>query len=128
MARTKAARTLDELVTQVYHVDLWDCRSCEQFQQGLKHIIHNMDLLLRALAGCHSEDSRTRRAVDDVKLKASRLLVLCREAPAKFEHPEGWRDAARRIVANYEVLRVDAGHLYERVVPNSPIGVLRSAL
>jgi hypothetical protein len=66
--------------------------------------------------------------VEDVKAKTARLLRLCRAVPRSFDHPEEWRQQAQRLFATYEVLRIEAGRLYELVDPRSPFGVLRSAL
>jgi hypothetical protein len=128
MGRQKVTRKMNDLVRRVYNVDLWDCQSYDQFKKGLVRIMHNLDVLLEAFADWRPSDPRARRAVEDVKLKATRLLRLCREAPSEFEHPEDWRQAARQIIASYEVLRDDAGRLYELMVPRSGYGVLRTAL
>jgi hypothetical protein len=128
MAGQKVTRQMNDLVRKVYSVDLWDCQSHEEFKKGLVRIVHNLDLLLETFSEWHPRDPRERRALEDVKLKATRLLRLCREAPSEFEHPEDWRQAARQIIASYEVLRDDAGRLYELMVPGSTYGVLRTAL
>lgn len=128
MARQRVTRKLNNLVKKVYNVDLWECRDEAQFRTGLARIIHNMDAMLEAFGECRPRDLRRRRAVEEVKLKATRLLRLCRDVPAVFAHPEDWRQSARQIIASYEVLRDDAGRLYELMVPVSIYGVLRSAM
>lgn len=123
-----AARRMNSLVKRVYNVDLWECRDYDQFRHGLARIIHNLNVLLETFAGWHPREPRKRRAVEDVKLKATRLLRLCKDAPSELESPEHWRQTAQQIIASYEVLRDDAGRLYELVVPGATYGVLRTAL
>lgn len=128
MARRKAAHKLDYLVLEVYQVELRDCQSYEEFKQALEQMKKNLRALLKAWRNCQPLNPRTRRAVEDVRVKTTRLLRLCRAVPRSFDHPEEWRQTAQRLFATYEVLRVEAGHLYELVDPRSPFGVLRSAL
>jgi hypothetical protein len=122
------ARKLDDLVMRVYHIDLSDCKDLAGFKEGLALMMRNLDALLGSL-GCElPEDRRVRRAAESVKLKAARLLNLCRAVPGSFDDPEKWRATAGHIIANYEVLRIEAGHLYQLLVPESAFEVLRSAL
>jgi hypothetical protein len=39
-----------------------------------------------------------------------------------------WRRIARDIIVNYEMFRIEAGMLYELIVPGSSFSVLRAAL
>jgi hypothetical protein len=63
-----------------------------------------------------------------VKTKATRLKDLCAALPESFDEPEGWRNAALHIIVNYEQFRIEAGMLYQLMVPGARFGVLRAAL
>lgn len=128
MASKKVARKLDRLVLAVHQVELLNCQDDDEFRRGLVHMKRNLRALLTTFASIQPTDPRALRALEQVTFRASRLLRLCRSVPKKYEHPEQWRAAATSIVATYEMLRVEAGHLYELLVPCSPFGVLRSAL
>ncbi len=121
-------RWLDDLVCQVYHVNLSQCRDYEEFRARLGFMMRNLEQLTSALGGELPLDARIRRAAESLKIKAGRLLARCRAVPDSFAAPEEWRAAAAQLVINYEVLRFEAGRLYQLVVPRSPFGVLRSAL
>ncbi len=71
---------------------------------------------------------RIERAADLLKLKAARLLKLCSEMPEAENGSEEWRRIAREIIVNYEQFRIEAGMLYQLVVPGATFSVLRAAL
>jgi hypothetical protein len=89
---------------------------------------HNLELTLAALAGLELSDARIRRAADQVKLIALRLLDLCRELPEALQGPEDWRHRMAAIMAAYEQFRNEAGHLYRLAVPAAAFNLLRLAL
>ena len=131
--RTWQARLLDDLVCRVYHVNLPECRDAEDFKDRLDFMVRNLqeisDTLERELSGrAFSDDQRIRRAAEGVRGKANRLLALCGDVPNSFAAPEEWRRIAGHLAVNYDLLRFEAGHLYRLVIPESPFGVLRSAL
>jgi hypothetical protein len=88
----------------------------------------NMEATLSTLAHYDPEDARVRRASNNVKAAALRLLHMCRAIPERFDQPDRWREAAIHIAANYEQFRIEAGHLYQAAVPGSRFPILRSAL
>lgn len=119
---------MDDLVVRVYHLDLAECRDCEEFKEGVRLMVHNLDEVLETLGCDLSGNQRVRRAIDRVKTKATRLKDLCAAIPESFDDPEGWRNVASHIIVNYEQFRIEAGMLYQLVVPGSRFGVLRAAL
>jgi len=126
--QTWQARWLDELVRQVYHVNLSQCRDFAEFKGLLNFMMANLLEVSNSL-GCElTDDRRIRRAAESLKVKADRLLMLCNDVAESFDAPEEWRAVMAQIVVNYEILRFEAGYLYQLVVPKSPFGVLRSAL
>ena len=119
---------LDALVLEVWHVELSACENYAEFREGVRRITHNLELTLAAVARLDLSDGRTRRAADEVKLSALRLLDLCREVPEALHGPEDWRQSMATIMATYEQFRNDAGHLYRLAVPAAAFNVLRLAL
>jgi hypothetical protein len=119
---------LDDLVTRVYHLDLLECRDWEEFKDGVRLMMRNLDEVLDTLGTDLSSDRRILRAMDRVKTRAMRLRSLCSVLPESFDNPEGWRSAASHIIANYEQFRVEAGLLYRLAVPGATFGVLQAAL
>jgi hypothetical protein len=126
--RTWQARWLDDLVCQVYHVNLSQCREFAEFKTRLNFMMRNLQQVSASLGCDLSTDRRIRRAAESLKVKADRLLALCSAVPESFDAPEEWRAVAGHLVANYEILRFEAGNLYQLVLPKSPFGVLKSAL
>lgn len=118
---------LDDLVLRVYHLELSECRDWAEFKEGVRLMMHNLDEVLSALGCDLSAEHRVRRTVDRVKLNAVRLRNLCAAAPESFDDPERWREVAAHIIVNYEQFRIEAGLLYQLVVPGS-FAVLRAAL
>jgi hypothetical protein len=121
-------RWLDDLVCQVYHVNLSQCRDFEEFKGHLGFMMRNLRQVSDSLGGALPLNLRIRRAAESLKSKADRLLALCNAVPESFDAPEEWRAVAGQLGVNYEILRFEAGYLYQLVVPKSPFGVLRSAL
>ena|ERR1700704_3662141 len=119
---------LDDLVVRVYHLELADCKDWAEFKECVLLMMHNLDEVLGALGCDLSADRKIRRAVDRVKMKATRLRSLCSALPESFDDPERWREVATHIIANYEQFRIEAGLLYQLAVPGSTFGVLRAAL
>jgi hypothetical protein len=119
---------LDDLVVRVYHLELAECRDWEEFKEGVRLLLRNLDEVMEALCFYHPPERRIRRAVDRVKMKAVSLRSLCSAIPESFDDPERWRDVATHIIANYEQFRIEAGLLYQLAVPGSSFGVLRAAL
>jgi hypothetical protein len=119
---------LETLVRKVCHVDLSECRDFAEFKEGIEAMVKNLEETLAVLGCCNFSIPRIRRAADMVKLKAVRLLDLCRAVPESFDDSEKWREMAIVIIANYEQFRIEAGHFYRLAVPNSTFDVLRSAL
>jgi hypothetical protein len=89
---------------------------------------HNLNEVMCALGVDLSQDRRILRAIDRVKLKATRLRELCAAVPESFDDPQGWRPIAEHIMVNYEQFRIEAGLLYRLAVPGSSFSVLRAAL
>ena len=119
---------LDALVLEVWHVELSACEDYAEFREGVRRVTHNLELTLAALAGLELSDIHIRRAADQVKLSALRLLDLCRDLPEALHGPEDWRHRMTTIMATYEQFRNDAGHLYRVAAPAAAFNVLRSAL
>jgi len=120
--------SLDALVQEVWHVELSECEHYAEFRQGVRRMTDNLELTLVALAGLDLSDIRIRRAVDQVKLSALRLLGLCRELPEALEGPEDWRHRMADILAMYEHFRNEAGHLYQLAAPAAAFNLLWMAL
>src|SRR6476620_5273547 len=108
MVGRKAAHRdpLDALVLEVWHVELSTCEEYAEFREGVRRMTHNLELTLAALA------AHIRRAADQLKLSALRLLDLCRELPEALQGPEDWRNRMVAILAMYEQFRNEAGRLY----------------
>src|SRR3954462_11974875 len=83
MVSRKAAHRdpLDALVLKVWHVELSVCEEYAEFREGVRRMTDNLELTLAALAGLELSDARIRRAANQVKLSALRLLSLCRARP-----------------------------------------------
>jgi hypothetical protein len=130
MVSRKAAHRdpLDALVREVWHVELSACEDYAEFREGVQRMTHNLELTLVALAGLQLSDVHIRRAADQVKLSALRLLDLCRELPEALQGPEDWRHRMTTIMATYEQFRNEAGHLYRLAVPAAAFNLLRLAL
>jgi hypothetical protein len=119
---------MDDLVVRVYHLELAECRTWEEFKESARLIVHNVDAVLEALGCDLSVNRRVCRSVDLVKTKAIRMKGMCAALPESFDDPEGWRGVSSHIIVNYEQFRIEAGMLYQQVVPGSRFGVLRAAL
>lgn len=119
---------LDALVLEVWHVELSACEDYAEFREGVRRVTHNLELTLAAVAGLDLSDIHIRRAADQVKLSALRLLDLCREVPEALPGPEDWRHRMTAIMAMYEQFRNEAGHLYQVTAPAAAFNVLRLAL
>jgi hypothetical protein len=89
---------------------------------------HNLEQTLMALAGLELSDAQVRRAANQVKLSALRLLDMCREVPEALQGPEDWRHRMATIMATYEQFRNQAGRLYRLAVPAAAFNLLRLAL
>ncbi|HEY2495794.1 MAG TPA: hypothetical protein VGK24_01890 [Candidatus Angelobacter sp.] len=119
---------LDDLVARVYHLELSECRDLSEFKEGIRLLLGNVDEVLDTLGCYRPEERRVRRAVDRVKQRAITLRNLCAAIPETFDDPEGWRNTADYIIANYDQFRIEAGLLYQIAVPGASFGVLRAAL
>jgi len=119
---------LHDLVVRVYHLELLECRDNSEFQEAIRLMRHNLNEVLGALGVDLSEDRRICRAIDLVKIKATRLRELCAAVPESFDDAEGWRPVAEHIMVNYEQFRIEAGLMYRLAIPGSSFGVLRAAL
>ena len=119
---------LNDLVTRVYHLELLECRDNSEFQEAIRLMRHNLREVIDALACDLSDDRRILRAIDLMKIKATRLRELCAGVPESFDDPQGWRPVAEHIMVNYEQFRIEAGLMYRLAVPGSSFGVLRAAL
>jgi len=130
MVSRKAAHRdpLDALVREVWHVELSACENYAEFREGVCRMTDNLELTLAALAGLELSDARIRRAAEQVKLNALRLLELCRELPEALEGPEDWRHRMAAILAMYEQFRNEAAHLYQLAAPAAAFNLLRLAL
>src|SRR5215467_440311 len=120
--------SLDALVREVWHVELSACEDYTAFREGVRRMTENLELTLAALAGLELSDARIRRAVDQVKLSALRLLKLCRKLPKALQGPEDWRQRMAAILAMYEQFRNEAGHLYQLAAPAAAFNLLWMAL
>lgn len=119
---------LDALVQKVWHVELSACEDYAEFRERVRRMTDNLDLTLAALAGLDLSNAHIRRAADQVKLSALRLLDLCRKLPEALEGPEDWRNRMATILATYEQFRNQAGRLYRAAVPAAAFNLLRVAL
>jgi hypothetical protein len=119
---------LDDLVVRVYHLELKECRDEAEFKDAIQLVLRNLDEVMDTLGWYRPAGRRIMRAVDRLKLKAFHLRNLCTAVPESFSDPEEWRQVAIDIAANYEQFRIEAGLLYQIVVPGSSFGVLRAAL
>ena len=119
---------LDALVREVWHVDFSACERYEDFREGVRCITHNLERTLAALAGLGLSTAQARRAADQVKLSAVRLLSMCRKVPEAVQGPEDWRHRMATIMATYEQFRNEAGRLYRLAVPAAAFNLLRMAL
>jgi len=124
----RRAMPLDDLVVRVYHLELKESHNEAEFRDGVRLVLRNLDEVLDALCGYQPAERRISRAADRVKMKAASLRKLCAAIPDSFDDPEGWREVAIHIIANYEQFRIEAGLLYQLAVPGSGFGVLRAAL
>jgi hypothetical protein len=127
MTISRFARVLDGLTRRVYQVDFSRCKDSAKFQEVLPFMMRNLEALAASL-GREWPNGRIRRAAENLRLRAVRLLKACRALPESFAEGSEWRFVEGHIIANYEILRFEAGHLYQLVVPQSPFAVLRSAL
>lgn len=121
-------KPLDDLVLRVCHLELSERMTFADFKEGIRLMLKNLDEVLQALACFAPPNRRIERAVDLLKLKAVRLRSFCSEMPEADNGSEQWRQIARDIIVNYEQFRIEAGMLYELVVPGAGFRVLRSAL
>jgi hypothetical protein len=121
-------RALDDLVLKVSRLELSECRDFAEFKECIRLMVNNLEETLSALACYEARDRRVRRAAEDVKLMAIRLLELGRAIPDSCDNSEKWREIAIHITSNYEQFRIQAGHFYQLAVPDSTFGILRSAL
>ena len=119
---------LDALVLKVWHVELSACEDYVEFREGVRRMTHNLELTLAAVAGLEFSNVHIRRAANQVKLSALRLLDLCREVPEALQGPEDWRHRMSTIIATYEQFRNEAGRLYRLAVPAAAFNLLRLAL
>ena len=119
---------LDALVQKVWHVELSGCEDYAEFREGVRHMTDNLELTLLALAGLELSNAHVRRAADQVKLSALRLLDLCRKLPDAVQGPEDWRHRMATILATYEQFRNQAGRLYRAAVPAAAFNLLWWAL
>jgi hypothetical protein len=119
---------LRDLVLKVYHLELSECQTFDDYKEAIRLMVNNLEEVLQALACLAPPNRRTERAADLLKLKAARLLKFCSEMPEAENGSEEWRHIARNIVVNYEQFRIEAGMLYELLVPGSSFSVLRAAL
>lgn len=119
---------LDALVREVWHVDLSECEDYAEFREGVRRMTHNLELTLAAVAGVDLSAGHIRRAADQVKLSALRLLNMCRKLPEALEGPEDWRHRKMTIMATYDQFRNQAGRLYRLAAPAKTFNLLRRAL
>lgn len=119
---------LRDLILKVHHLELSECKTFADSKEVIRLMIQNVEEVLQALACLAPANRRIERAADLLKLKAARLLKLCSEMPEEENGSEEWRHIARNIIVNYEQFRIDAGMLYQLVVPGSSFSVLRAAL
>jgi len=55
---------LDDLVLRVYHLELKESRNGEEFKEGIRLVLCNMDEVMDALCGYRPPDRMTGRAAD----------------------------------------------------------------
>jgi hypothetical protein len=109
-------------------VELAACENYVEFREGVRRMMENLDMTLATLGTLDFSEVHARRAADQVKLSALRLLDLCREVPEALQGPEDWRQMMATIMVNYEHFRAEAGRLYRLAVPAATFNVLRLAL
>lgn len=119
---------LRDLILKVHHLELSECNTFDDFKEAIRLMVKNIEAVLQALACFAPPNRRIERAADLLKLKATRLLKLCSEMPEVENGSQEWRRIARAIIVNYEQFRIEAGMLYESVVPGATFSVLRAAL
>jgi hypothetical protein len=119
---------LRDLVLKVHHLELAECNTFEDSKEVIRLMVKNIEAVLQALACFAPPNRRIERAADLLKLKGARLLKLCSEMPEEENGSEEWRRIARGIIVNYDQFRIEAGMLYELVVPGATFSVLRAAL
>lgn len=119
---------LRDLILKVYHLELSECQTFDDYKEVIRLMVKNLEEVLQALACYAPPTRRIERAADLLKLKAVRLLQFCSEMPEAENGSEGWRHIARSIIVNYEQFRIEAGMLYQLIVPGSSFSVLRAAL
>jgi hypothetical protein len=130
MTSPKDARKdpFDDLVLKVCHVELSECNDVVEFREGIEVMRRNLEETLATLACYVPPNPRIRRAAANVKMKAVLLLDVCHGVSKSFDDPEKWKEMAINTMSNYEQFRIEAGHLYQLVVPRSSFAVLRAAL
>ena len=119
---------LRDLIIRVYHLELSECQTFDDYKEVIRLMVKNLEEVLQALACYAPPNRRIERAADLLKLKAARLLKFCSEMPEAQNGSEEWRPIARSIIVNYEQFRIEAGMLYQLVVPGASFSVLRAAL
>ena len=119
---------LRDLILKVHHMELAECNTFDDSKEVIRLMVKNIEEVLQALACFAPPNRRIERAADLLKLKATRLLNFCSEMPEAENGSQEWRRIAREIIVNYEQFRIEAGMLYELVVPGSSFSVLRAAL
>ncbi len=119
---------LRDLILKVYHLELSECQTFDDFKEVIRLILKNLEEVLQALACYAPPNRRIERAADLLKLKAMRLRAFCSEMPEAENGSHEWRRIARHIIVNYEQFRIEAGMLDQLVVPGSSFSVLRAAL
>ena len=72
---------LDDLVVRVYHLELKESRDGEEFKEGVRLALRNLDEVVDTLCGYRPVDRRTSRAADRVKMRAASLRNLCAAIP-----------------------------------------------
>lgn len=130
MRLRKVARQmpLRDLILKVHHLELSECNTFDDSKEVVRLIVENVEAVLQALACFAPPNRRIERAADLLKLKGVRLLKLCSEMPEVENGSQEWRRIVRAIIVNYEQFRIEAGMLYELVVPGATFSVLRAAL
>lgn len=130
MKPLKVARQtpLRDLILKVYHLELSACQTFDDYKEAIRLMVKNLEEVLQALACFAPPNRRIERAADLLKLKAAHLLKFCSEMPEAENGSQEWRRIARDIVVNYEQFRIEAGMLYQLVVPGATFSVLRAAL
>ncbi len=119
---------LRDLILKVHHMELSECNTFDDSKEAIRLIVENVEAVLQALACFAPPNRRIERAADLLKLKGTRLLNFCSEMPEAENGSQEWRRIVREIIVNYEQFRIEAGMLYELVVPGCSFSVLRSAL